>query len=95
MLSYLHKLSAVFFFLFGSSFFFAYILLKNKVWTNGAAIWMQTADLPFVFSAAVYGGLSLYLSLRSDDSKMLPWMIWTPLTVFFGLVLLMNFWPGS
>lgn len=92
MLRSLQRFSGFFFYLLGSSFFVAFILLRNKLWMNDAAVWMQVADLPLSFSAVVYGGSSLYISLRSDDSKILPWLIGVPLAIFFGLILTMNFW---
>ncbi|NOS67055.1 MAG: hypothetical protein HOO67_01675 [Candidatus Peribacteraceae bacterium] len=94
MLRPLQQLSAFFFYLLGSSFFVAYILLKNKLWMNDAALWMQIADLPLAFCALSYGGLSLYLSVRTDESKMLPWLIGVPLGIFFVMIVVMNFWPA-
>ncbi len=94
MLQHLHRLSAFFFYLLGSSFFIAFALLKYKPLMNNTAVWMQIADLPLAVSAIVYGGLSLYLSLRSDKSRILPWLIAVPLMLFFGLILLLNFWPN-
>ena len=94
MIRVLHRLSAFFFYLFGVSFFIAYVLLKNKLWWAESSMWMQIADLPLAFSAVVYGGLSLYLSVQSGNSKILPWLIGMPLSIFFGLILLLNFWPS-
>ena len=95
MLRSLHQLSGFFFSLLGASFFVAYVLLKNRLWMTESAVWMQIADLPLVFSAIVYGGLSLYLSLRHPEhpATSLPWLIGTPLALFFGVILVMNFWP--
>jgi len=92
MIAHLHRLSGFSFYLLGSSFFIAFVLLKNTLWMNDAALWMQVADLPLAFSALVYGGLSLYLSLRTDESKNLPWLIGVPLGLFFAMILVMNFW---
>lgn len=94
MLHSLHKLSAFFFYLLGSSFFIAFALFKYKPLMNDAAIWMQIADLPLAFSALIYGGLSLYLSLHSGKSRILPWLIGVPLSIFFIIILVMNFWPA-
>ena len=94
VLSYLQKLSGLSFYLLSSSFFVAWILMHNKIHIHSSAVWIQIADLPLAFSAIVYGGLSLYLSLfRSEDqSHALFWMIGIPLTFFFGVIVLMNFW---
>ena len=90
MLWYLKHLSGFFFYTLGLSFFVAWVMLRNAVYPQESALWLQTADLPLAFSAVVYGGISLYLSLR--PSKALAWMIAGPLALFFGFVLVMNFW---
>ena len=96
MLTYLQKLSGFFFYFLGSSFFVAFILLRNDLYAREAAIWMQLADLPLVLSAVIYGGLSLYLSLRAPErpSNILPVLIAIPLALFFGVILVMNFRIG-
>ena len=94
VLAYLQRLSGFFFYLLGSSFFIAYVLLQNDLYAREAAVWMQVADLPLAFSAVVYGGLSVYLSLQSPKkpSRVLPFFIGVPLAVFFGVMLVVNFW---
>ena len=94
VLPYLQKISGFFFYLLTSSFFLAWILLHNKIQVHASATWMQVADLPLAFSAIVYGGLSVYRSLHHPEqpSRALAWMIGIPLAIFFGLILVMNFW---
>ncbi len=94
MLRFLHQLSGVFFYLLGLSFFAAWVMIRNLFYVQESAVWMQLADLPLAFCAIVYGGLSLYLSLQDSEhhSKTLAWMITIPLMMFFGLILVMNFW---
>ncbi len=94
MLRFLHHLSGFFFYLLGLSFFVAWVMMKNLMLVQPSTVWMQVADLPLAFSAIVYGGLSLYLSLydAGHPSKFLMWIIGAPLVVFFGLILMMNFW---
>jgi len=95
MIQLLYRLSGFFFYLLGSSFFVAYALLTQKLWSTEAAVWMQIADLPLAFAALTYGGLSLYMSLGSPDEQLprvLPWIIGIPLAMIFGLILAMNFW---
>jgi hypothetical protein len=94
MLKYLHQLSALFFYALGSSFFVAYVLLRNDVRPSFTALWLQTADLPFALCAILYGGLSLYLSLQSEGSRSrtLQWGIGVPLAALFLLLLVLNFW---
>jgi hypothetical protein len=95
VLLFLKKCSGFFFYLLGLSFFVAYAFIRNRFHVTYAAEWMQVADLPLAFSAVVYGGTSLYLSLTSTDEsapRALPWIIGVPLAVIFGLILAMNFW---
>ncbi len=94
MLRYLHQLSALFFYLIGTSFFVAYLLLRNSIWPVFSAVWLQTADLPFALCAILYGGLSLYMSLRNPgrSSRMLAWGIAVPLVALFAILVVLNFW---
>ena len=94
MLLFLKSLSAFFFYLLGTSFFVAYLFLKNDLYARESAIWLQTADLPLLLSAVIYGGTSLYLSVKNPEepSRVLPFVIGVPLAAFFGVILVMNFW---
>lgn len=96
MLMFLHQLSGIVFYILGLSFFVAWVMMKNAIAPVPAAVWMQIGDLPLAFSAIVYGGLSLYRSVRPASGSvptMLPWIIGVPLAVFFALLLVINFWP--
>ncbi len=94
MISYLHRLSAILFYLLGGSFFLAYLLMKNDL-TPFAKWWLNTADLPLALVAMLYGGISLYRSVkpRNGESTSLLLTIFLPLIVIFAALLLMNFWP--
>ncbi len=94
MAKYLQQLSAFFFYALGISFFVAYLLLRNNVVPEWSSLWLQVADLPFAFSAILYGGLSLYLSLLvpGKSSKFLPWLIGVPLVALFVFLVALNFW---
>lgn len=91
---YLHQLSAFFFYVLGLSFFAAYILLRNDVVGEWSALWLQVADLPFILSAVLYGGLSLYFSLVNPGqrSRSLGFAIAIPLALIFLLLVVFNFW---
>jgi hypothetical protein len=91
----LHQVSAFLFYVLGTSFFVAYILVRNGIGGIWPAWWLQAADLPLIASAVVYGGLSLFLSLQTPrrSGKTIGLMIAIPLMVFFIFVLVMNFWP--
>lgn len=81
------------FYILGLSFFAAYVLMHNNMWPLFAAMWLQWADVPFIAVALLYGGLSLYLSVKgSGGSKMLPWVIGLSLVLVFGALVTFNFW---
>lgn len=94
MVLYLKHLSGVLFYLLGGSFFVAYMLQYNEV-TTSAGWWMQIADLPLILVGLLYGGTSLYLSVkpRNGDSKVLFVVIGIPLALIFATLITMNFWP--
>ncbi|MDP7069350.1 MAG: hypothetical protein QF815_02380 [Candidatus Peribacteraceae bacterium] len=93
MISYLQKLSGFLFYVLGGSFFLAYMLQYNEV-TPWAAWWLKTADLPLALVGMLFGGSSLYLSVkpRGSESRPLFMIIGIPLVVIFSTLLVMNFW---
>lgn len=93
MLSYLHKLSAIFFYVLGSSVFIAYILAHNLIAVGVMSRWLEVVDLPLLLSGMLYGGISIYESLRTDASspKVMTIAIGLPLLILFGVILLLNF----
>lgn len=93
MVRYVHTLSAVFFYALGISFFVAY-LIGNQGISDWGYWWLRIADLPLALSAMVYGGTSLYLSIRPGDnpSKALGWSIGIILLCAFVFVAVLNFW---
>ena len=68
--------------------------MKNSLWPMESAMFLQTMDLPLIFSALTYGGLSVYLSLTnpSEPQKALPWLVAIPLVLLFAAACVMNFW---
>lgn len=92
MTQYVHKLSAILFYTLGSSFFLAYLLAQKGI-VNGY-YWLKIADLPLAAVAMVYGGTSLYLSLKPDGTpgKALGWTIGFILLLTFIFVSVLNFW---
>lgn len=96
MLSFFRSLAGSIFYLLGGSFFIAYVLLKNNIYPLHAAWWMQVADLPFAATALLYGGLSLYGSLRGGKpSRVLPFVIGIPLVALFAFLVFLNFWNAT
>ena len=91
---YLKKLSGILFYLLGGSFFFAYMLQYNEITPLGIW-WLKVADLPLILVSVIYGGTSLYLSVKpkEGESKPLFIIIGIPLIIVFSTLLMMNFWP--
>ena len=94
MASYLHRLSATLFYLLGISFFVAYLLSSNGVGTMYGTWWLKSMDLPLILAGVLYGGSSLYLSVKpgKTGSKGLAIIIGLPLTAIFVFLVAMNFW---
>lgn len=94
MRDFLRHLSGVCMYVLGGSFLIALVPLKNGTYAEAAALWLQVADLPLLLSAALYGGLSLYGSLRvpGQPSKTLMLGITLPLSTLFALAVVLNFW---
>jgi hypothetical protein len=93
MSRYLHTLSAVLFYVLGGSFFLAIVLQYNGIAGNAPQVWMDIADLPLLLTGLLFGGASLYRSVRGDDdpSHALIVGIAIPLTILFVLLLITNF----
>jgi hypothetical protein len=94
MLTYIHKLSGFLFYLLGGSFFLSFMLHYNHMGSFGGW-WLKVADLPLALAGVIFGGSSLYLSVKpkNKDSKALMTIIGIPLTLLFLSLIVMNFWP--
>lgn len=94
MIAYLKQLSGFLFYVLGGTFFVAYMLQYNEITPYGAW-WLRVADLPLILVGLLYGGTSLYMSVKpkSGDSKALCILIGVPLLMIFATLLTMNFWP--
>ena len=94
MIQYLKRLSAFLFYVLGGSFFIAYMLQYNQI-SPWAGWWMKVADLPLALVGVLFGGTSLYLSVKpkGKESKGLYITIGIPLVIIFSTLLVMNFWP--
>lgn len=94
MLRYLRQLSAFAFYVLGTTFFVAYVLLRNSLLGTWPALWMQVADMPLALSAILYGGISFYLTLRPRkrvSAGILATIVALPLTAFFLLLVVLKF----
>jgi hypothetical protein len=94
VIAYLKRLSGFLFYVLGGTFFVAYMLQYNEV-TPWGGWWLRVADMPLVLVGVLYGGTSLYMSVKpkDGDSKPLYIVIGIPLVMVFSTLLLMNFWP--
>lgn len=97
MLRYIHILSAVLFYVLGTTFFLSYILMHNGIAAAAARAWLQTGDMPLLLSGLLYGGSSVYASIHHDaaSSKALLLGIFIPAAMLFLLLLVVNFWPAA
>jgi len=93
MVNYIHKLSAILFYALGVSFFVAYLIGYKEISPYGYW-WLRIADLPLACAAMIYGGTSLYLSIRPSGkpSKALGWSIGVILLCAFVFIGVLNFW---
>ncbi len=94
MSRYLHTLSAVLFYLLGSSAFLAYVLWHNGVAVERTEAWLAVVDLPLLFIGALYGGLSVERSLRDGNrpSLLVGILVALPLLAVCVLFAALNFW---
>lgn len=93
MLRYLHTLSAVLFYVLGSSFFLAYVFLRNGIMADASSTWLTAGDMPLLLAGLLYGGLSIEKSIRNDAGASTPIMlgIGIPALVLLVLTLVLNF----
>jgi len=94
MSSTLHRLSAFLFYLLAGSFFVSYLLLRNEIWLPWSEWWMNIADLPLALVAVLYGGTSLYRSIKQREGVSWPLLILIglPLLAFITFLIVLNFW---
>jgi heme/copper-type cytochrome/quinol oxidase subunit 3 len=94
MTEHLHKLSAVLFYALGSSFFGAYLLFDNALYAPWPAWWLSVGDLPLILCGMLYGGSSLYRSVKhpKSTSRILILVISIPLAALFIFLALLNYW---
>ncbi len=90
----LHRISAILFYLLAGSFFVSYLLLRNEIGLPWSQWWLNVADLPLALIASLYGGTSLYRSVKRKDgvSVSLLILIGVPLLAFFTFLVALNFW---
>jgi len=97
VIRYLHRLSSVLFYLLGGSLFASYLLMRNGILLPWSKWWLKVADLPLVLVALLFGGLSVYLSVRRQKGVSWPLLlsIALPLVALFVFLFLLNFWEIS
>ena len=90
----LHRFSGFLFYLLAGSFFVCYLLLRNELWLPWSEWWLKVADLPLALVAVLYGGTSLYRSVKRKEGVSVPLLILigVPLLAFFTFLIFLNFW---
>ena len=90
MLTYLHRLSALLFYILGSSFFLAYIFWKNQILADASMQWLSHAFLPLLAVAMLYGGASVLLSIEPEGrpSSSLTLLVTLPLALLFIVIMI-------
>jgi len=91
---FVHRIAAVFFYLFAGSFFVSYLLLRNNLLFPWSQWWLRVADVPLALVAVLYGGSSLYRSIKRHEGTSWPLLILigTPLLALFTFIVALNFW---
>lgn len=90
----LHRLSAFLFYVLGSLGFLSFIFLRNGVYGAAPAFLLDAIKMPFLTVALLYGGLSIALSLRSEDGSIhrgVSVAVFLPMFLLFFLSLYFNF----
>lgn len=97
MSRFLHTLSAILFYVLGAGFFVAIVLNHNGIAGNIPRILMDITDLPLLLTGLLYGGISLYRSVREDAEPSHALMVGLalPLGILFTLLLITNFLTPS
>lgn len=65
----IQKVALVFFFILGSVHLISYLMILNEFSVNVVRPINKIAEIPFILSAAVYGFMSLKLSLARPEKK--------------------------
>lgn len=94
MIKYVHTVSAIAFYVLGTSFFLAYLFLHNNLLTIASMQWLGIADMPLLFTGMLYGGLSVYNSINDNNheySRTLALSVGVPLVVLFLILFVLNF----
>ncbi len=93
VMKYVHTVSAIAFYVLGSTFFLAYIALHNNILAGMSTWWMNVADMPMLFVGMLYGGLSVYTSIHdgNEHSRGLILSIGLPLVIVFIALFILNF----
>lgn len=94
MALFLRNFSAWLFYSLGISFFVAYLLHQNEIGVPWPKFWLSVADLPMILSGMLYGGSSLYLSVKkpNEPSPVIAWVIGLVLLALFVFLASLNFY---
>ncbi len=76
MLPFLHKLSAILFFLIAGSFFIAYLLAHNEIGLPDSVLWLHVGQLPLASVALLYAATSMIASLSPGKKPGIGLILW-------------------
>lgn len=93
MLQFLHQLSAWVFYVLGTSFFAAYLGVRQNVVAPLSLWWLNVLDLPLLISGLLYGASSVILSITDHDrpSVTATVSVLLPAALILLAVLILNF----
>lgn len=94
MATFLRIFSGWLFYILGISFFVAYMLMVNEIAVPWPKFWLSVADIPLIVSSMLYGGTSLYVSVKKPDgpSPIIATIITVVLAAVFLFLVCMNFY---
>ena len=77
--------------------FVAVWVLRNGMGSISSEWWMRIVDLPLLMIGMLYGGLSVYQSLRAKDHPIHPFIFFLglPLIALFLFFVILNFWGSA
>lgn len=93
VLKFLHQLSAWVFYVLGTSFFVAYLGVRQNVAAPLSLWWLNVLDLPLLISGLLYGASSVILSITDHERPSVTAIVSVllPAALILLAVLILNF----
>jgi len=89
----LKKITLIFFFVIGTVYIFSWLMAVNNYFVNTTRLLNKILELPFIFTALVYGFLNLKESFSKSTKKhkLIDIIFIILLIIVFSIVLYINF----